>query len=266
MATYFKGHPLGNSVLGSNESIGGLTIEQMRGYFEQRYSPGNMVLAASGNFDYDRLVAMVTERCGPWQHFDVGRQLSDAPGLTDTVIVGDANVARQHIGVMSPAPALQSDKRYAAQIAASILGGGPNSRLFYALIDPAIADMVSMTFDGMDGVGGFLSYLSCDPGRGKEVMGIFRDEMAKFMADGPTENEMTAARNQLAASCTLGCEMPMGSLMRMGVGWHYVHEYVPLDVSIDRYLAVTDDDVQSLVNDCDLLATSIYALGPTEEL
>ncbi len=266
MATYFHGHPLGNNVLGSNESIRGLKIEQMLEYFQQRYSPGNMVLVATGNLDFDRFVEMVTERCEHWQAFDVGRELLPAPGRTDTVVVADPNVVRQHIGVMSPAPSLQDDLRYAAQIAATIIGGGPNSRLFYALVDPAIADMASMAFDGMDGVGGFLSYLSCDPGKGQEVMDIFRAELKKFMDEGPTENEMTATKNQLATSYTLGCEMPMGRLMSLGINWPYIRRYMPIEESIEKLMAVTGEGVLQLVRDNDLLATVTYALGPTEEL
>jgi len=266
LATYFRGHPLGNSVLGTNESIAALTLEQMREYFQRRYSPGNIVLVAAGKLDFDRFVDLVTDRCGHWQAFDVGRDLPPAPGLTDTVVTTDTNVVRQHIGVMSPAPSLQDDERYAAHVAATILGGSTNSRLFYALVDPAIADMASMAYDGMDGAGGFLSYLSCDPHRAAEVMEIFRGELKKFMEEGPTDNELTAAKNQQAASWTLGSEMPMGRLTRIGYGWLYRRKHVPLDDTIDRLLAVTGEQVLALVRACDLLAMSVFALGPIESL
>ena len=266
LATYFRGHPLGRSVLGSNESVRALTLEQMREYFQRRYSPGNIVLVAAGRLDFDCFVDLVADRCGHWQAFDVGRDLPPAPGLADTVVMTDTNVVRQHIGVMSPAPSLQDDERYAAHVAATIIGGSTNSRLFYALVDPAIADMASMTYDGMDGVGGFLSYLSCDPHRAGEVMEIFRRELGKFMDAGPRDNELTAAKNQQAASWTLGSEMPMGRLVRIGFNWIYRREHVPLDETIDRLLAVTGEEVLALVRRCDLLAASVFALGPIEEL
>jgi len=266
MATYFRDHPLGNSVLGTNESIGALTLEQMRGYFNRRYSPGNMVLAGAGNMDFDGFIEQVTEKCGSWQRFDVGRELSAAPGRTDTVVVTDTNTARQHIGAMSPAPSRQDEERYVAHIAATIIGGSTNSRLFYALVDPAIADMASMTFDGLDGTGAFLTYLSCDAERAGEVVDIFRRELKRFMDEGPTDNELIAARNQQAASATLRSEMPMGRLMRIGFDWTYVGKYIPVDEHVEKLLSVTKEQVLALVRRYDLLAMSMYALGPIEKL
>jgi len=53
---FFGTNPAGNLVLGSTDSVSALTPEAMRGYFESRYSPANIVLAVSGNFDWPDLL------------------------------------------------------------------------------------------------------------------------------------------------------------------------------------------------------------------
>lgn len=78
MAVFFGDHPLGRSVLGTAESVGGLAREQMLAYFELRYSPRNMVLAAAGAVDFDSLVRCAETWCGPWQAFDAPRPLAEA--------------------------------------------------------------------------------------------------------------------------------------------------------------------------------------------
>src|SRR4051795_1203622 len=65
-AAHFGEHPLGQSILGTVESIGGLKVEQMREYFARRYSPANIVLAFAGKTDWDRVVALAREHCGGW--------------------------------------------------------------------------------------------------------------------------------------------------------------------------------------------------------
>src|SRR5215831_19832916 len=45
-------HPLARSVLGTSQSITDLSREQMHKYFAQRYSPGNMFVAAAGRIDF----------------------------------------------------------------------------------------------------------------------------------------------------------------------------------------------------------------------
>ncbi|CAE7507655.1 ptrA, partial [Symbiodinium sp. CCMP2456] len=73
MAAWFGEHPLGNSVLGTQDSVGNLTQQQMMSYFEQRYSPTNMTLVASGNVDFDALVEQANELCGSWKKYSVNR-------------------------------------------------------------------------------------------------------------------------------------------------------------------------------------------------
>jgi len=66
-ALHFGSHPLGRSVLGTAESIGGLSSEAMGDYFRQRYSPGNIVFWPPRT---DRLRRRwfrgVEGRCGQW--------------------------------------------------------------------------------------------------------------------------------------------------------------------------------------------------------
>ena len=64
---HFDGHPCGNSVLGSEESIDNLMAEQMRDYFAGRYAPNNMVMACAGHFDWDQICSVAEKACGQWQ-------------------------------------------------------------------------------------------------------------------------------------------------------------------------------------------------------
>src|SRR3989339_1359664 len=76
-ALHYEGHPCGNSVLGTVQTIDALTAEQMRDYFSQRYSAGNMILTAVGNFDWDMVCDVANEYCGGWEKKIVGRETED---------------------------------------------------------------------------------------------------------------------------------------------------------------------------------------------
>jgi predicted Zn-dependent peptidase len=68
MQAHFAGHPLGQSILGTTASVGGLTSEQMRRYHADRYLAGNIVLAVAGNTSWrksalaEQLVRRLTRR------------------------------------------------------------------------------------------------------------------------------------------------------------------------------------------------------------
>ena len=64
---HFGSHPLGNSILGTVDSITAPTADQMREYFAARYSPRNIVLAFAGKSDWDSLVELVRSHCGAWR-------------------------------------------------------------------------------------------------------------------------------------------------------------------------------------------------------
>src|SRR3954453_24128812 len=74
-AAHFGPHPLGQSILGSVESISPMTADQMRSYFEAKYSPSNIVLAFAGKGEWNALVDLASSRCDAWTGGTTGRQV-----------------------------------------------------------------------------------------------------------------------------------------------------------------------------------------------
>ncbi len=266
MAAYFAAHPLGQSVLGTPESIRALSRDAMEAYFLRRYSPTNMVAVATGKLDWDALCDQLAAACGHWQPMDAPRE---HPALTPTPAqeyIVDAKLTRQHIGMLSPAPAGQSPRRYAAQLLGCILGDHTGSRLYYALIEPAIADEASCTYDPLDAIGGMLTFLTTDPDRATEALAVARREYDRFLADGPTDAELTAAKNKIASASVLRGELPMGRLTAVGHEWVYRGCYTSLAEQIEEMSAVPAEEVLAVAREYDLANTFTLALGPNETL
>src|SRR5256714_5490660 len=100
---YFADHPLGNSILGTPESIRALQRDQMHAYFQSRYVPGNIAVVAAGNFDWERFVALVEERCGNWSSGFVGRQgVRETRGSRKFEVLTKSKVAQEHVFLLSP--------------------------------------------------------------------------------------------------------------------------------------------------------------------
>jgi len=266
MAEYFRPHALAHSVLGTAESVGALRRDDMQAYFDRRYSPGNVTLVGVGNLDFEALVDQAAERCGPWPACEVTRDTTPPPPAVRTRVHGDANVAREQIGLASPAPSSQHADRYAAMLAATVVGDVTGSRLFYALVDPAIADEASMVYDALDGSGVFLTFLSAGPEQAGEALRIAREELARFQDEGPSEAELLAAKNKIASGATLKGEVALGRLTAVGYDWVYRGEYVPLPDQIETLFAVTPEQVHDVVRRHDLNAATVVALGPVETL
>jgi len=266
MGAHFEGHPLGNRVLGTTDSIQTLKRDQMQVYFDRRYSPTNVTVVGTGHLDFDAFVDDVARMCSHWKPYDAPRDRPPAPRIAERIVVTDKKVTREHIGLMSPAPSWQDPERYAAQLAAAILGDTTGSRLYYALIEPAIADEAHTTYDPLDSAGGFVTFLSADAERAAEAVRVALAEFRAFVETGPTDAELTAAKNKIASAATLKGELPMGRLADVGLNWVYRGEYESLAEQIDLMLQVTSEEVADVIRRCDLTAATILALGPLESL
>ena len=259
---HFGEHKCGNSVLGTVESVQALKVEQMREYFARRYAPDNMVLACVGPMDWDRLVGQAQELCGSWTASQAGRKLSDFRGSNKEAKKSNEKVIREHICLMSGGPAAQDESRYAAGVLANIIGDETGSRLYWALIETALADAADLEYEPMDGTGLFYAYISCDPENADKVMEVVKMALTEVRLDGVTEQELVASKNKIASTATLHGELPMGRLVPLGANWVYRKEYRSLAEEITAIESVGAEDVQRILEDYPLEKFSVYRLGP----
>ncbi|BAM02640.1 M16 family metallopeptidase [Phycisphaera mikurensis] len=263
-------HGGGFRVLGTAQTVGALTPERMRAYFDRRYSPGNVAVAAAGNLDFDRLVGQVAARCGGWPAVDTARDLS-APALPAGVrrfADTDADLSRHYLGLICPGPAASDPRRHAAAVLAVLLGDSDNSRLHWALVDPGLADEASASFQAADGrsgdpAGSFMAWATCDPGRAAEVEAKLLETVDGVVAAPDfSEADVAAAVNKAATGLTLLAERPAGRMHRLGSQLLALGENHGLDEQLAALRAVTPDAIASLVADFPWDPRTVAVLGP----
>ena len=259
---HFDGHSCGNSVLGSVESIDGLTADQMREYFAKRYAPNNMVLACAGNFDWDQIRSIASESCSKWERQDVGRELKHHSGSKKKDRIEKANLVREHICLMSEGVSAQAPNRFAASLLGTIVGDEVGSRFFWELVDKALAEAASMTFGAMDGTGTFYSYIRCGRENVAKVLDVIRGIFDDLAKDGVTEDELTTAKNKVLSALVIKNELPMGRLVDLGFNWTYLQEYRTIEDDVEAIKVVTVDDVNALIKDVKPDDFTQLSIGP----
>jgi predicted Zn-dependent peptidase len=259
---HFDGHPCGNSVLGSEESIDNLTAEQMRDYFSRRYAPNNIVLACAGNFDWDQICSLAANSCSLWQQQTVERELDHSDGSKKKQRVEKANLVREHICLMSTGVSAKDPRRFAASLLGMIIGDDVGSRFFWELVDKALAEAASMQFGAMDGTGAFCSYIRCSSENVTRVLDIVKSIFDDLVRDGVTEDELTKAKNKILSALVIKNELPMGRLVDLGFNWTYLQEYRPIEGDVNAIKAVTVNDVHSLIEQFKPGDFTQLSLGP----
>ncbi|MFA5252002.1 MAG: pitrilysin family protein [Phycisphaerae bacterium] len=259
---HFGGHPCGNSVLGTVESITNLTAEQMRDYFTRRYAPNNMAVAVAGNFDWEQICGVVERGCEKWQKQAAPRKLEDSPGSKKKERIEKSNLAREHICLMSPAVPARDPRRFAASLLATIIGDYVGSRFFWELVDKAMAEEASMQFAAMDGTGIFCSYFNCGSENLGKVLDTVKSIFESLSKNGVTDDEIRTAKNKILSALVIKNELPMGRLAALGSNWIYLQQYRTIEDDINAVKAVTADDVHSLIEQFSLGDFTQFSMGP----
>ena len=201
-SVYFADHPLGNSILGTTESI---TRPDPRpdarllpaAATSRRTSPSS----AAGNFDWDaarRAGRGALRRLGP--PADAGRERHPRDGRLRRVRgrCTKEKVTQEHVILMA-AGAAGRRRRCATPPTCWpwSLGDDSGSRLYWALVDPGLADSADMSFHEYEGTGAFYTSFSCEPGaRRRRTWRSSARSWPRCSSDGITEEELRPGQEQ----------------------------------------------------------------------
>jgi predicted Zn-dependent peptidase len=265
-AIHFGDHPLGHSVLGTLASVGRLPVTAMREYFGRRYSPGNIALVAAGQVDFDALVKLAERHCGSWQRANAPREITPAVSHNAFECVQREGVTQQYAIAIANAPSATQDERFAAKLLATIIGDDSGSRLFWALVDPGLAEHASVGHYDYQGTGMYLTYVSCAPENAADnlqrVLDIYREVEAK----GVTEKELDQAKNKINSRVVLSSERPRGRLFNVGANWTHRHEYRSVKDDLDAVDAVTTEQIAAVLKRYPMSAGTTVTVGPAERV
>lgn len=261
---HFSDHPLSFRVLGTTDSINALSLVQMRDYFDHRYSSDNVIVGAAGRIDFEKLITDVGRITDSWRPTGAVRDYAEPnvkPGRHEAV---DSKLNRHYIAMICPGPSAQDKNRYTAMVMADVLGDVEGSRLYWALVDPGLADEAHFSFHPQDRIGSFYTYASCDPDRSGHVEERLFETIQSCATDINLA-EVERVKNKLATQVTLQGESPSGRMRGLGSRWTYLGDYLPLDFELECIMAVTVDDVRDLLNATRFDLRTTARLGPKEQ-
>ncbi len=259
---YFGSHPLGNSILGTSDGIRGLTRDRMHAYFERRYAPGNVVVAAAGNFDWAEFVDLVAQKCGQW----TGPKADRGPTPDTQGERGRHHVTKdgtqQHYLLMSRGPSAESPARYAASVLSTALGDDTGSRIYWELVDPGHVESAGAMTDQAVGTGLVVTSFSSDPDKAPDNLATLERILKDVQDRGVTADEVEQAKNKIASRVVRGNERPMGRMRSIAGAWLYNREYADVDTELARFDAVDVNAIRDCLAEYPLDAPTVVGYGP----
>ena len=258
----FPGHPLGREVLGSEASVAALGRDDIAAFHDHWYRAPNLVVAAAGAVDHQRLVDQVHEALAGRDGGEVPVRIApEAPPVPARHVVRPteaAHVAWGWRGVDRSDP-----RRHALAIGVHVLGGGLSSRLFQTVReDRGLAYSVFSSMAGYQDAGVVSVYAGTAPERADELQRVVADEVGELAAHGINAEELAIARAGFEGSILMGLEGSGSRMSRLGTSQSLLGRVVPLEEYVDILRAVTLDEVNAVLADVLAPEPVVATVGP----
>ncbi len=246
-AAAFDEHTYRRPVIGTEESITGLTREMILDFYGRYYRPGNMTVVIVGDVDAAEVKKDVERLFGDFAARPAERPAraieSPQEGLrraTESMEIKEA-----HIALGFHIPDANHPDAVVLDVLAHVLGSGESSRLYRRLIaESQIATSSSAFAYTPPDPGLFVFTTSFEAEDEAEVLAAMLEEAARVRDEAASEEELERARANLESSFVYRRQTVQGQARELG-SFVVVHDDPNYDETYTRALrAVSARDVQ----------------------
>ena len=267
-------HELGRPIGGNKETIGAVARDAVWQHYQQNYRPQDLVVAAAGGVKHSEFVDLVEKELSAagWDLGQSAEPVARRKNEQAKIVRGKPlqvikrPIAQANILVGMPGIIGNDPRRYAMGILNTVLGGGMSSRLFQEIREKrGLAYSVYSFNQGYSDSSTFGLYAGCSPAKSEQVTRLMLDEFEKIAQSAITTDELELAIGNISGGLALKFESSQARMSRLIGSEMSTGEFFDLDETIERFSAVTVDQVQALVQDLLLGERTIVAVGDVEE-
>ena len=260
----FAGHPLESPVLGTRESIRGMTRDDIAGYWKRRYGVGSTVLALTGSVDHAAVVDLAGRVFGEWSGEDVDHEFV-APKMSPVANVVARETEQAHVVLGGEGLDRADERRWAFEVMNHVLGGGMSSRLFTTIREErGLAYTVYSFRASYADTGAWGVYAGTTPEQVGTVLDLIHTELERMVRDGITEDELDRARGAMRGGLALAMEDANSRMIRLGRDELVGAPHLSVGERLAKVEAVTLDDIRMVAESLLSGPKVIGAVGPFE--
>lgn len=255
---FFAGSSLGRDIIGTKETIQGITRQNFLDHIHAWYGLHNVVLIVVGDADVvdkESLVTKVGKYFEKGDHDRAKKVTRTYPkqtiSTTERMKIDYKKTEQAHFVLAFPGLKRASEDRYALSVLSTLLGGNMSSRLFTEVREKrGLCYYVHSDQDYYHETGMFGASAGVDPKRIDEALSVTFNEF-KSLVNGEkpvTEVELKKAKDYTIGHMILGMEDSESVAQSYGLKQLLDGEIVMLDEVMKRIMAVTLEDVNKVAN------------------
>jgi zinc protease len=246
--------PYEHPSIGTMRDLDGAQLDWVRAFHDAYYAPNVAVLSISGDFDESEALALVK------RYFGDARPQPNVPRYEPppmpeqskprAAVVEDAHAKLPAVFSGWAIPPSDDRDHYALVLAAMLLGDGESSRLHRALVrERALAIEAGADTGGNRGPDLFEIDVKLATGaRIEQVQKVVDALVADVARVGPGDDDMKKLKNRIRARFLLGLQSNFARAQKLAEMEVYRGDAGLLNVELDKYLAVTREDIKRVVS------------------
>ena len=243
---FWPDHPLGRPILGIPSSVSALDQAVLRSYFSGTYVAPNMSVVAVGNFDHDRLKALMAAALA-----DVpleGQAVSVYPPVaTQHSLVRRKDLEQSHVCLGMAALPQNDPDRYVSYALNTVLGGSMSSRLFQNVREKrGLAYAVFSGLSAYQDSGALSIYAGCANDAVSELIDVVVAELRQLRDERVGDAELRRAKDHLKGSLMLNLESTSSRMSHLARQEIYRDRSDTLDEMLAAIERVTAEDVHRI--------------------
>lgn len=248
MLAKYGDQAIARPILGTVDTVGSFTRDDLVRYHAKMYRPENTVIALAGNYVWEDVLREVEKWLGDWEKGDFVKQTVVTEEIAPTVLRKNKDIEQIHICLGYPGVPGSSDKVYPMSIFNSVFGGAMSSRLFQKIREESgMAYSVYSYPNNYTTCGMTAVYAGTNPEAAPEVIRMIREEAAKLAEEGMTEKEFVQAREQLKSSYILGLESTSARMNAIGRRKLIYGDTRTEDEVLEKINAITLEETNALM-------------------
>jgi predicted Zn-dependent peptidase len=254
----WRDHPLGRPILGTRQTLQAITRQAVIEHLRDYYQPNEVIVAAAGDLEHDRVVDLIRSALGDWQGRSVPSN-GGSPVCYHTVHHEERDSAQLHLVLGAEGLPYNHRHRYAFFLQNAILGSSMSSRLFQEIREKRGLAYSIYSYQASYQDSGLMAvYAGTSAESYPQVVDLIRAEFARLRDEPVDLDELQRAKDQLKGNLLLGLEGTSSRMTRLAKAEIYFQRYFDLDEiirGIDEVSAETFADLNRA-----LLAPERYAL------
>lgn len=262
----YGSHPLGYTILGTEENLRSFTRQDILNYIALRYRPENIVVSVAGNVSESQVVEAVTQLFQN-SFAEVREQPAEllVPPFRFQVAAREKEIEQVHLSLASPGIPVGDARLYPLILLNNVLGNTSSSRLFQEIReDRGMAYSVYSYHSSNLDSGMFGIYAGTSPEYVETVLTLIRQICNDMAETGLTAEEIQKAKEQVKGSMMLSLESTSSRMSRLGKNELLLGREITIDETLSAINAVTVEDVHRVAKEILSQPFAIAAVGQVE--